>query len=103
MECRSRGSAMAKFDLKVVTERLASSRDVESVVHEFLGYLQAERPDWRATLAFYDVIRDCLVDAYVRLGDQLARKDLALPVDKLPPRLVRKFFQPSAFSNGEGK
>ena len=31
------------------------------------------------------------------------RKDLALAVDHLPPRLVRKFFQPHAFSNAPAK
>lgn len=94
---------MSKFDLREVSDRLSASRDVESVVLEFLGYLQAERPDWRATLAFYDVSRDCLVEVYARVGDQLVRKELSLAVDKLPPRLVRKFFQPHAFSNADGR
>ena len=31
------------------------------------------------------------------------RKDLTLAVDHLPPRLVRKFFQPHAFSNAPAK
>ena len=29
----------------------------------------------------------------------MRRRDIALPVDQLPPRLVRKFFHPSAFFN----
>lgn len=94
---------MSRFDLKLLTDRLAAARDIDSCVDEFLSYLQAQRPDWRATLAFYDVSRDCLMDSYRRTGDGLAREQLALPVDKLPTRLVRKFFQPHAFSNGEGR
>lgn len=94
---------MSKFDLREVTDRLSASRDVESVVLEFMGYLQAERPDWRAVLSFYDVSRDRLAETYAVVENQLVRKDVALAVDKLPPRLVRKFFQPHAFSNGDGK
>ena len=57
---------MSKFDLRDISERLARSRDTEAVVFEFLGYLQAMRPDWRATLAFYEVSRDALVNVYER-------------------------------------
>lgn len=91
---------MSKFDLREVSDRLSASRDVESVVLEFLGYLQAERPDWRATLSFYDVSRDCLAETYALVGGKLVRKDVSLAVDRLPTRLVRKFFQPHAISNG---
>jgi len=91
---------MSKFDLRDISQRLASSRDTEAVVFEFLGYLQAVRPDWRACLSFYEVSRDALVNAYSRQGDHLVRRDVTLPVEQLPPRLVRKFFHPSAFFNG---
>ena len=90
---------MSKFDLRDISQRLSGSRDTEAVVFEFLGYLQAQRPDWRATLAFYEVSRDALVSLYGRLGDQLVRRDISLPVDRLPAQLVRKFFHPNAFSN----
>ncbi|HYM80197.1 MAG TPA: GAF domain-containing protein [Candidatus Limnocylindria bacterium] len=90
---------MSKFDLRDISERLAASRDTEAVVFEFLGYLQAVRSDWRASLAFYEVSRDALVNIYERHGNRLARKDVVLPADDLPPRLVRKFFHPSAFFN----
>ena len=90
---------MSKFDLRDVSKRLSESRDTEAVVFEFLGYLQGSRPDWRASLAFYEVSRDALVSLYVREDDRLIRRDLAVPVDQLPARLVRKFFHPSAFSN----
>jgi len=90
---------VSKFDLRDISERLTSSRNTEAVLFEFLGYLQAVRPEWHATLAFYEVSRDALVNVYQRNGTRLQRKDLLLQVDQLPPRLVRKFFHPSAFFN----
>jgi transcriptional regulator with GAF, ATPase, and Fis domain len=93
---------MSKFDLRDISERLASSGDIEAVAFEFLGYLQANRSDWRASLSFYDVSRDALHTVYSRQGDQPVRHEVGLAVDRLPPRLVRKFFQPRAFSNAGG-
>ena len=90
---------MSKFDLRDISERLARSRDTEAVVFEFLGYLQAVRPDWRAALAFYEVSHDALVNTYERQGSRLVRRDVTIPVSQLPARLVRKFFHPSAFFN----
>ena len=90
---------MSKFDLRDISERLSESRDTEAVVFEFLGYLQALRPDWRATLAFYEVSRDALASVYAREGERLVRRDIQVPVEQLPTRLVRKFFHPSAFSD----
>jgi len=90
---------MSKFDLRDISQRLSTSRDTEAVVFEFLGYLQAVRGDWRASLAFYEVSRDALVNVYTRQGARLSRRDVVIPVDQLPPRLVRKFFHPSAFFN----
>jgi len=90
---------VSKFDLRDVSQRLSESRDTEAVVFEFLGYLQGLKPDWRASLAFYEVSRDALVSLYLREHDRLIRRDVTVPVDQLPPRLVRKFFHPSAFSN----
>lgn len=94
---------MSKFDLRDISDRLTSSRDTEAVVYEFLGYLQAVHPDWRASLAFYEVSRDSLVSVYQRAGQRLVRRDVDLPVDDLPARLVRKFFHPSAFFNPDGR
>ena len=94
---------MSKFDLRDISDRLTSSRDTEALVHEFLGYLQAVHPDWRASLAFYEVSRDALVSLYQRAGHRLVRRDIRLAVDDLPPRLVRKFFHPSAFFNPDGR
>jgi putative methionine-R-sulfoxide reductase with GAF domain len=69
------------------------------MVYEFIGYLQTVRSDWRASLAFYEVSRDALVNVCTRSGNRLTRKDQVIPVDQLPARLVRKFFHPSAFFN----
>ncbi len=82
---------MSKFDLRDISERLTSSRNTEAVLFEFLGYLQAVRPEWEATLAFYEVSRDALVNVLSASGTRLQRKDLLLQVDALPPRLVRGF------------
>ena len=90
---------MSKFDLRDISDRLTTSRNTEAVLFEFLGYLQSVRPDWRASLAFYEVSRDALVNVYQRDGSRLLRRDLSIPVDRLPARLVRKFFHPSAFFN----
>ena len=90
---------MSKFDLRDISDRLTASKSTEAVVFEFLGYLQARRSDWKASLSFYEVSRDALVCVYERHANRLVRKDLGVPVDRLPPRLVRKFFHPSAFFN----
>ncbi|HKQ57309.1 MAG TPA: GAF domain-containing protein [Candidatus Eisenbacteria bacterium] len=94
---------MSKFDLRDVSQRLSESTDTEAVVSELLGYVQSQRPDWKAALAFYEVSRDALVSLYTREADRLSCRDLHLPVDQLPARLVRKFFHPSAFSNAPNR
>ncbi len=94
---------MSKFDLRDISKRLETSKDVEAVVFEFLGYLQDARSDWRPSLSFYEVSRDALVNVYSRHGANLVRRDVAVPVDQLPPRLVRKFFHPHANFNAAPK
>ena len=95
-------TAVSKFDLRDISQRLSESRDTEALILEFLGYLESVRPDWRASLAFYEVSQDALVSVYQRASHRLARKDLHLPVDQLPARLVRKFFHPSSFFHQAG-
>jgi transcriptional regulator with GAF, ATPase, and Fis domain len=90
---------VSKFDLRDISQRLSHSRDTEALVLEFLTYLESVRPDWHASLAFYEVSQDALVSVYQRASRRLTRKDLKLPVDQLPARLVRKFFHPSVFFN----
>jgi signal transduction protein with GAF and PtsI domain len=90
---------VSNFDLRDISDRLTRSRDTEAVVFEFLGYLQSIRSDCRASLSFYEVSQDALVNLYERQGNRLVRRDILLAVDQLPARLVRKFFHPSAFFN----
>ena len=90
---------MSKFDLRDISERLTSSSDTEAVVLEFIGYLETAHPDWRASLAFYEISQDSLVNVCQRQGNLLVRRDVKVPVTQLPVRLVRKFFQPGAFCN----
>src|SRR2546427_8535918 len=94
---------MSKFDLRDISQRLSGSKNADALVSEFLGYLQAMKSDWRATLAFYEVSRDALVSIYERQGNRLTRRDVTMAVDRLPARLVRKFFHPSAFFNATNR
>jgi putative methionine-R-sulfoxide reductase with GAF domain len=87
---------MSRFNLRDVSERLSRSQTVESVISEFLRSLEAMRPDWRASLAFYEVSQDALVDVYDIEQQRLVRRNLVVPVDRLPHRLVRKIFETTA-------
>src|SRR5580765_245645 len=84
---------MSRYNLRDVSERLTKSRTIEAVISEFLRTLQAIRPDWRASLGFYEVSRDALVDVYELDEARLIRRNIVVPVDRLPHRLVRKIFQ----------
>lgn len=84
--------SMSRFDLRDVSERLTKSRSVESVIFEFLRSLRAMRSDWHATLAFYEVSQDALVDVYELDQNQLVRRNIIIPVERLPHNLVRKVF-----------
>ncbi len=90
---------MSKFDLRDISDKLTGSKDTEGVVDTLLAYLRAVQPDWHPTLAFYEVSRDALVRVYDRETGRLQRRDIIVPVEQLPARLVRKFFHPSAFFN----
>lgn len=94
---------MSKFDLRDISDKLTGSKDTESVINTLLSYLRAVQPDWHPTLAFYEVSRDALVRVYDKEGSRLARRDIIVPVEQLPARLVRKFFHPSAFFNAEDR
>ena len=87
---------MSHYDLRDISEKLSGSKDSTSVISNFLGYLQTLRRDWRASLAFYECSTDRLVSIYSLEGNRLASADLDLPVDRLPAKLVRKFFHHSA-------
>jgi len=88
---------MSHYDLRDISEKLSGSKDSTSVITSFLGYLQAMRRDWKASLAFYECSTDRLVSIYSLEGSRLDSADLDLPVDQLPAKLVRKFFHHSAY------
>jgi len=94
---------VARIQLRDISNRLAESKDADEVVSEFLGYLQAVRPDWRASLALYDARTEALTALFRRTRDGIVQDAMDLGVDLLPARLVRKFFRPSAFFNRPGK
>ncbi|MBI1796179.1 MAG: GAF domain-containing protein [Candidatus Eisenbacteria bacterium] len=94
---------MSRFDLRDVSERLSRSRDTKAVVFEFLRALDASRPDWRASLAFYEVSADAFVDVFEIEAGRLIRREIVVPANELPERLVRKLFDASAFFNAREK
>ena len=59
--------------------------------------MQSVRRDWKASIAFYECSTDRLVSIFSIEGAKLMSADLDLPVDQLPPKLVRKFFHHSAY------
>lgn len=91
---------MAKLQLHEISERLLAATDVDGVVDPLLAYLRAVQADWHPSLALYDARRELLTGVYTRERGQLERRDVTLPVDQLPARLVRNYFRPSAFFNG---
>jgi GAF domain-containing protein len=94
---------VSRYELRDISDRLARSTDAEAVAFEFLGALQESQPQWRATLAFYEVSRDALVRLYEREKDQLKGRDIKVMVDQLPPRMIRNFFHPTAALEPAGR
>lgn len=94
---------MTRIQLRDISNRLAESNDAVEVVSEFLGYLQAVRPDWHPSLALYDARTESLSTLFHRDRRGAVQNALDLGIDLLPARLVRKFFRPSAFFNRPGK
>ncbi|HKQ59287.1 MAG TPA: hypothetical protein VJY35_15600, partial [Candidatus Eisenbacteria bacterium] len=94
---------MSKFDLRDISARLTRSRDVQGVVFEFLNSLEDARPDWRASLAFYEVSADAFVDVFETEGNRVIRRHIVVPANQLPDRLVRKLFDASAVFNANEK
>src|ERR1041385_7432804 len=90
---------MARIHLRDVCDHLSASTDVEGIVDALLAYLRAYQGDWHPTLAMVDGQHDAITRVWSRERGRMDRRDLVLPVDHLPARLVRKFFRPSAFFN----
>ena len=90
---------MAKIHLRDVCDHLSAAGDVEGIIDALLAYLRAYQGDWHPTLALVDGQHDAVTRIWQRERGRLERRDLVMPVDHLPARLVRKFFRPSAFFN----
>ena len=94
---------MSKFDLRDISTRLTKSRDIQAVVFEFLHSLEAARPDWRASIAFYEADTDGFADVFETEGERVVRRHIVVPAKELPDRLVRKLFDASAIFNAKEK
>jgi transcriptional regulator with GAF, ATPase, and Fis domain len=92
-----RRDPMSRYDLRDISEKLSGSKDSTAVITSFLSYLQAVRRDWKPSLAFYECSTDRLVSIFSVEGNRLMSAELDLPVDRLPAKLVRKFFHHSAY------
>ena len=103
MGVRTHGEAMSRFDLRDISTRLTRSRDIQSVVYEFLHSLESARPDWRASIAFYEVSADGFVDVFETEGNRVVRRHIVVRANELPDRLVRKLFDASAIFNAKEK
>ena len=90
---------MAKIHLRDICDHLSAASEVEGIVDALLAYLRAYQGDWHPTLALVDGEHDAITRVWQRERGRLDRRDVVLPIDHLPARLVRKFFRPSAFFN----
>ena len=90
---------MAKIHLRDICDHLSAAAEVEGIVDALLAYLRAYQGDWHPTLALVDGQRDAITRIWQRERGRLDHRDVVIPVDHLPARLVRKFFRPSAFFN----
>lgn len=90
---------MPKIHLRDVCDQLSAAADVEGVIDALLSFLRASQGDWHPSLAQVDTSREVITKVWQRERGRLERRDLIVPVDQLPARLVRKFFRPSAFFN----
>src|SRR5262245_40461729 len=94
---------MSRFDLRAISTRLTKARDIQAVIFEFLHSLEAARPDWRASIAFYDADTDGFADVFETEGERVVRRHIVVPANELPDRLVRKLFDASAIFNAREK
>lgn len=90
---------MAKIQLRDVCDHLSAAGDADGIIDALLAYLRAFQGDWHPTLAQVDSRHDAITRIWQRERGRLDRRDVVIPVDHLPARLVRKFFRPSAFFN----
>lgn len=91
---------MSRFPIREIADRLAAAPDSSAVVDALLGYLRALQRDWLPTVAIYDPSHEVFTRVYHRDRGRLESREVNLPLEHLPARLVRKFVRPSAFFNG---
>lgn len=91
---------MSRFPIREIADRLAAAHDSDAVLDALLAYLRALQGDWHPTVAIFDPSREVFESVYQRERGRLEARQLSLPLDHLPARLVRKFVRPSAFFNG---
>ena len=91
---------MSRFPIREIADLLAAAHDTESVLDSLLAYLRALQGDWHPTVALFDSTNEVFTRVYQRERGRLERRDVSIPLDHLPARLVRKFVRPSAFFNG---
>ena len=91
---------MSHYPLREVAERLTGSADLEGALSALLSYLRALQPDWHPSVALYDQRNEMFDRVWQSERNRLERRDIQVPVDHLPTRLVRKFVRPSALFNG---
>lgn len=94
---------MAKLELREISERLGSAPNSEAVVRALVDYLERSNNDWRAAVAFYDPTHDRLLNWHRLEAGSLHSTVLDLPVNTLPLKLVRKFFQHALVAEDLGK
>ncbi|MBI5170766.1 MAG: GAF domain-containing protein [Candidatus Eisenbacteria bacterium] len=91
---------MSRFPIREIADRLAAAHDSAAVLDALLAYLRALQGDWHPTVAIFDPSREVFERVYARERGRLEAREVSLPLDHLPARLVRKFVRPSAFFNG---
>ncbi len=94
---------MLRFPLRDIAGNLASSPDVEAALTALLAYLRALQPDWYPSVVFFDASHERFDRVYSIDRNHLRRRDVAITLEQLPARLVRKFVRPSAFFNADGR
>ncbi len=94
---------MLRFPLRDIAGNLASSPDVEAALTALLAYLRALQPDWHPSVVFFDATHERFDRVYSIDRGHLRRRDIAITLEQLPARLVRKFVRPSAFFNADGR
>jgi len=90
---------MAKIHLRDICDHLSAASEVEGIVDSLLAFLRAYQGDWHPSVALVDGEHDAITRVWQRERGKLEHRDVVLPIDHLPARLVRKFFRPSAFFN----